>query len=622
MAETILFGERVEKKDPNDYGWNRIYDPKEHKGEADFFDPVLLGHKSILVFPGDAIYDDEDMNGTCRRFENMLSQAHVLPKDMPHLYSVGYLSGETASHRQRLLKRLGKTQFDSSSMDRKRPLSEEEEYWKPFFNGYILPLIVDQKGRPYSAQQIRQNIQNITIVSHCHGGIFAYQIEKMLQEKIEEFYPHETKDLMSDLRMIHFSSRRPIEKDTYSRNFHIISHEDRMYADSNLEYDSIHEQIHRFPMSCSSMLIPFSKNEEVLVLKKMVKTESDVYLRDYEHIAALHVFSGEEKDTLPRNFPAIKLVQKLLKHFVEHPDDKRAITDILKDFDSEFTTQNIRYGKSFLKRVETDEKIHRGLLSLLGNPNIRMGQRSRKLTLDDNRLLLERNDKGLFLYEELKKNYEKTGDSRSLINFLKGVELSDAEQLKGVHFAIQKRDWPLAKAYVVLRSLKRPKPENMKEIISITPPDDLMKLIYIIKIARLDTNAQIIGLLLEKSKKIKNSAARSRFSLFLGTTLEKMQTSYKSELKLLLKMVHVEDKKYLKSLLWEKFRKTETEDLLKIVRERDQKAKGILVNKLRRFYLRSEDGNIDDFLEFKKEQKISPNLSVFEFMKKRRKERK
>ena len=62
-----------------------------------------------------------------------------------------------------------------------------------------------------------------------------------------------------------------------------------------------------------------------------------------------------------------------------------------------------------------------------------------------NAFLRERDDKGSFLYEELKKHYQQTGDSRSLINFIKDTDIFLPRKENGelAILAVQNHDWKL-----------------------------------------------------------------------------------------------------------------------------------------------------------------------------------
>ncbi len=207
-SKNILFGERIEKKDPNDpkdHGWVTLYDSR--KQTPKLVETTLLKKKSVIFFPGDGTANERNVNGCCRAMEDMLFAAGVSKRKMPHFYGLGYQGGEQGEHRYQILTQLKQVQFGIGYAWGN--FSKEQPYYQPFFDEYILPLIVDEKGKPRSVSKIRKNIQNITFVTHCHGGFVAYQIEQMMAQKLAEFYPKQMPELMSNIRMIHFSSRRP-----------------------------------------------------------------------------------------------------------------------------------------------------------------------------------------------------------------------------------------------------------------------------------------------------------------------------------------------------------------------------------------------------------------------------
>ena len=359
---TILFGERTDKTKDNKYGWNTLYDGRKENPEVR--EDTLLGKRSIICLPGDGSNSERDANAHCGAVQRMLTVAGVSKENMPHIYGIAYFESHTTDHRQKIIVNSGQNTLDT------RPIKFSFQYYHPLFNKYLLPLIVHTNGQARSVEEIKKNLQNITFVSHCHGGFVAHQIEKMLADKIAEFYPDQQKQLMKNIRMIHFSSRRPIGHSSGAQHLDIISRNDSNYADSDmLERDNIHAQINRSKSGNNSALLSFSPEEKALVFKRL--TTDKWGSRDHSEI--LDIFSREKENPIPENETGIHFIQSVLKKFVEHPTDQRDMESIFKEIDPIFTSESIACGQTLLAEEKENEKIHRGILSILASPFVRFG---------------------------------------------------------------------------------------------------------------------------------------------------------------------------------------------------------------------------------------------------------
>ena len=638
MKETILFGERVEKTQDNKYGWNVLYDSR--KKDPMVAGDSLLGKRSVIFFPGDGSKSEEEANGCCKVVQNMLLHAGVSKEDMPHLYGMAYAGGEQAKHRRQVLTQLKQTRFGAEYVPEYSAVYSEEDlkYYQPFFDDYILPLMVDEKGQPRSVSEIKKNLQNITFASHCHGGFMAYQMEKMMAEKLGEFYPKEMPELMSNVRMMHFSSRRPKGK-SFAKHLDIISQSDSDFADeAYLEYDDIHRQIHRTPLSEKSALISVSPNEEILLLDKVSDGVSEDANQDADHSRILNIFSGNEKNPVPENAPVIQLTQQMLRHFVEHPEDKKSVEAQLKGLNPSLVEKNIKSGRNFLTQEKETEKVRRNVLALASEWGERwgahLGRREksyredygrRSLDTRKNDILRERDDEGRFLFDELVKQYQKTGDSRSLISFIKDVGafvVPKAENGNLAISAIQSHDWKLYNALKGDGVSFYVEPDQLQKVIEAASPEDLYRLIPLLKGQgfELQQKPKALGALVKKIKDVKKVIHKAQLEAFLqqqlrgcfyGTQLNK------DTLKSVMQQASPQDRKMIKSLL-EKERQKKAEKLVKDTLERDKDAPNMTMKEVLRF--NSSDRRqwrgttLKDFSQFKEEQKKNAELTFDKFM--------
>ena len=637
--KSILFGERVEKKDPNDpkdLGWMTLYDSRKENPKLN--ETTLLGKKSVIVFPGDGASTEREANGCCGAMKDMLLAAGVSPKDLPHFYGLAYQGGEQDKHRYQILTQLKQAQFGSEYVS---DPPKEPPYYQPFFDEYILPLMVDEKGNPRPVSEIRKNIQNVTFATHCHGGFVAWQIEKMMAEKLAEFYPKQMPELMSNVRMIHFSSRRPSGQISYGKHLDIISQNDDMYADGEyLEYDNIYKQIHRTAIK-GSALISVSPNEEILLLEKLIS--EGVYDDDPEHSEILHIFAGEplskeHKDLIPnpKNKSAIQFTCQLLRHFVEHPDDKEDIQTQLEKLNPSFAKENIKRSKNFLAQEKEDEKVRRGLLSLISTWGERWGAhlaRREKVYRSDgtvhsvktrkkNVFLRQRSDEGSFLYGQLKKNYLATGNSLSLIHFIQDIGpgfLPEKERGDLILFAVQNHDWRFfdaigGKKGCLLGQIEK---EAVPKIISSVESKNLYRLFTFLENNLRHMDKDSVLLLMNKIKKVKNVVHQEKLKSVLKKAL---QTLDKSSLKGVLSQASMQGKKTIKSLIAQK-RQEEANILITRMQDRDEQAPDLTLKEIDEFdpVMRNWNASLTDLSQFKSAQKKDKNLSFDTFMMNRRK---
>ena len=600
QKNSFTLGERV-KKSEAPYGFKIIYATGTgHKPE---WSEVFLGKKSVLFLPGDASAKaPEEINGHCKVVELMLLAAGMKPEEMPHLYGLGYTFRDSSKHRDSIIYEVGENKFFGDEEVQSKGVAGLKDYWKPFFDAFLLPLIADEKGEKRSIPEIRKNLQNITLVSHCHGGMVSFRLEQMMSEKLAEFYPGQEQELMGNLRMMHFSSRRPLKQSLGAKHFHIIAQNDYKFADDGLlDADNLHVQIHYNGIKQPCMLMPIRKEEEILTLNKIEPMDNDLSA----HGGVLDVFSGKMQEKTEQNNEAIKVTQKLLRYFVEHPDDKRPVADILFDQSPKFVSENTPTGVKFLDETKEEERINRGLLSILSNPRVNLGG----LSGLHPEILRERNDEGQFLYDALFKNYQKTGDSRSLFQYLKATReeiLADETKEKGRLLAIHNRDWRLLGAYGYIAG------DEVLKIVEAVQPEDFAKILPGFEAIRY--SAEAFHLFLKKSKKIKHTLSKMKVEDFIQEQLKEMSSDTWEKL---LKISSVAEKKEFKKVLATR-RNAEADEGIQVLRERDAKAPTVKLKELLEFYgATGRRLGIDDFLEYREEKKKDADLNPHKFLRKK-----
>lgn len=503
MVSILKFGERVQKSEQYPHGWKEIYTYRRGAKTQD----SLLGHKSIVCFPGDGVIYEDEMNGFCKHVQSMLKQSGISPDHMPHVYSLGF-DTDTKTHRRHILDKRGETRYGLANADTLM------SYWQNFFDQYFLPLFQNSDGSPHSIGEIEQNLKNITFVTHCHGSMFAYQMEEMFKNKVKELYPDAVQQILSNIRMLHLSSRKPINQEEDIKHFNVVSLADDMYADYGmLAEDNIYKLLHNQKLKDRTAILPTSQNEAMIVFSEIATPKTYGMDRD-DHRQILQIMSGyKKKNDLPdevaeQNQRGLTFVRKMLRHFVEHPDDQRPLKDIMKEIDKDFLINNLNEGQRLMSAMTKEKKASKSMLDLLAQHTIQG-------VSADAHLYLQKMSDGTYFFKHLEDQAQKTKETKSLKKVLKHVSgyLSDDTLIKDLNIAIEAKDWRLVDFIA-----KKLNPQLIsKEILEKITPAEMPKLYTLIKEAQLGRrrDPQLLDTLLKKSAKIQNSAGRVKVQAYL-----------------------------------------------------------------------------------------------------------
>ncbi|MBR6411773.1 MAG: hypothetical protein IKS41_01255 [Alphaproteobacteria bacterium] len=509
MGATLKLGKRVPKTEEYPEGWKIIYTHRR----GPLSEESWLGKKSMICFPGDGVIYDEEMNGCCSNMRRMLENAGMAPEDMPDFYSVGF-DTDTQDHRQQMLEKEGMTRYGLQEPDK------ITDYWKPFFDAYLLALVQSPDGKPRPIEESVRNLQNVTFVTHCHGSMFARQMELMLQEKVKEFYPGREKEVLGNVRMLHLASRKPMEQDTGVKHLNVVSLADDSYADKDiLAEDNVYKLLHGQTMEGRSAIIPTSENEALMVFKELTTQKTFGENRD-DHSHFMKVVSGKERGIddpeAQENEDGLNFVRTMLRHFVEYPDDFRSMKDIMRGVNSGFTIKNIKEGHKLTEKMSEEKQFGKAMLDLLSQHSVRIES-------GDAAFYLQRMSNGEYFYQQAKKRALAVGDQASLVSILKkvGGKLAPEIAAQEVQEAMKRGDRRSVDA--ITDQMKAW--HISKYILSPAKPENLPFLYPEIKKAKLSESNQnrLIEELLEKAQKIPNSSGRVQVETYLKQEKEKYE---------------------------------------------------------------------------------------------------
>lgn len=112
-------------------------------------------------------------------------------------------------------------------------------YIRDIFNQAILPRISDCNGTArLPAEQARRYIRQLNVVTHCHGGYVAFQLEKMMADKMTElgYSNREQQSIFNQMLVVNYAPDFP----QYQAKSQFVSFESA--ADSSNKYQTVFKE--------------------------------------------------------------------------------------------------------------------------------------------------------------------------------------------------------------------------------------------------------------------------------------------------------------------------------------------------------------------------------------------
>lgn len=179
LRSTIEYGERVQKTNDNPDGWKMM-------------DEIPMDRVCVLFLGGTGSDTPKAANGYLRSIEGALKSSDI--KDSVGLFGVVYHFGDTHTDaeyafndrvaREIQMRKYGRTvgapKTPSLSPDNLNP-----RYVNELFERVFLPRI-SKNGNKIDVNVAAQNIRNIILVAHCHGGYTVLGVEELMRQKMTE----------------------------------------------------------------------------------------------------------------------------------------------------------------------------------------------------------------------------------------------------------------------------------------------------------------------------------------------------------------------------------------------------------------------------------------------------
>lgn len=190
------------------------------------------------------------------------------------------------------------------------------KYINEIFEQTILPRISDDNGNKLPVQIAKQNIRNITFVSHCYGGWIAKRLIQLMTKKLQElkYSDEDSKEIMRQMVSISQSPVYLFNDSNYSMlNFTSAS-------DTSLYYTSF------FQPEYSLQLF----KEYNLIMSESV-VENHEYIKQRNHFDPEHIlWPLKNSSYLSESGKKIVLLLKTALYNAFEPNQLGDITDLFK----------------------------------------------------------------------------------------------------------------------------------------------------------------------------------------------------------------------------------------------------------------------------------------------------
>ncbi len=246
LRSSFQIGKRVPKTETNKSGWQAT-------------NTIPINEPCVLFLGGDGTRGAQQANGYAKQIERLFNNNNLT--ENIGIYSIAYDFGDTSRDpnfannpkisRDILMQQHGRKTKPkkSTSIDDINP-----RYIQQIFDTIFLPRISKNNERISTSDAI-QNIRNITIAAHCHGGYTFLKLEELMQNKMIElgYTSAERSEIQQQLLCVAYAPYCPlgVSKSTFigfaSVNDFEVEHKNFFHSDIQLTAANNDFEIAWFP---------------------------------------------------------------------------------------------------------------------------------------------------------------------------------------------------------------------------------------------------------------------------------------------------------------------------------------------------------------------------------------
>ena len=328
----------------------------------------------VLIMPGGTVDKPKSANGCIKRFCD--SMGDLMPKNTEVLCAY-YDDHGVPTHRIKSLKEAG-VLLDVKSSLPKEELPPSPDF-KPFFNQFFLPLLVDENKKLKSTKEICDKLNRLILVGYCYGGFVSYEMAKLLEQQLKKM-KCPLKDrlkICKAFKVVACASRFPMQA-SKSTVLHVVS-----YSDKQQEKNWKHTNFHAFVNTKkrredNPALVLLNENERVLCAEKLLLIEMD----DHHYRGYFYDYSSAFEKTDEGRFVTkficeyvanqLKFLgKKNFKQLLKLFSDKKEVVARLSEGERmllEYKKRNLEYKKDFSRQENlVSQKDVSGFQELLKN---------------------------------------------------------------------------------------------------------------------------------------------------------------------------------------------------------------------------------------------------------------
>lgn len=248
-------------------------------------------------------------------------------------------------------------------------------YIKDIFEKAVLPRIISENGSRLPAGQAVQNIRRLNIVAHCHGAYVASQIEKLMDDKMNElgYHPEEQLKIKSQLLVLAYNPDCP----KFVSKFRFISIESSQDR-HNEYYDYFREWLLMSPHKFGVCFIPRSSGQTLMCARvdngtkqKRLEENNDLFFKPRydangkrEKLLGEHDFLGfEPVENMSKGALKLqKFANNILKNAIKNSQQQTNETFIPLPNIQNLTADNLRQRYEFARAAVIGYKLQKQLL--------------------------------------------------------------------------------------------------------------------------------------------------------------------------------------------------------------------------------------------------------------------
>lgn len=268
--------------------------------------PIELYSQPTVLFLAGANTDSRGVNGALKLIGQHFDKEDVRLLGCFYGQHEAFAYREQIQHQTHLLSDMKESAYQPLHLT----------HVQTFFNTHFLSLISDSDGKKLSVEECCRRVQNLTLIGHCYGSLVAYELDRLLHDKLKElsYSSAEIKQIHQSFNIINVASRAPIGK-AKSQVLHILSLTDNFWLEdwqsgsaNDFIYQLSNNQACGKDAYTDNLFFQPSANETLIAIPRICK---ETLIKD--HLISLYLQKSEEEPLTPNAQKVLAFVFSFIK---------------------------------------------------------------------------------------------------------------------------------------------------------------------------------------------------------------------------------------------------------------------------------------------------------------------